>query len=144
MKDEGVELIKERHLRWIARARNTSGYFIFYRDFGSFLSKTEALFVQDLMNRREMAFRRAEENRKFKKKKSPVDDEGFFQCTTGYMENPKYLVWTRREQERMFKSLAKKGLVKLKRKGIPPNRWVWMDIEKIETLLDEVEDGRKS
>lgn len=129
-------------IRWLQRARDGSNYFIFFRNFGRFLSKSEALFLQDLMNRHGMANQKIRDLAKLKKfKRIPkiMDEEGFFRCSTAYLSSVKYLEWTTDEQKRIIPVLVKKGLIQTKLKGMPATRWIRIDYRKVEEALDQVE-----
>lgn len=127
--------------RQMQRARATQSYFVFFRDYGSILSKLEALFLQDLINRSQIQRDRST-------KENPlVDGDEYFLCTLKYLSDKRYLRWSEYEQERLFPLLIKKGFVKVKHKipdpnqggGISKRRWVWINFIRIEQCLDELE-----
>lgn len=128
---------------------STARFFVFRRDFCLVMSKMEALFVQDLINLYDAA------------DDSCVDEDGFFLCTTNFLENGN-LPWSVDEQKRMFIALepapedckdeeerAKyKGYVEKRlSKTTPPQRWVRIDVEKlnkdVKKALEEREPRRK-
>lgn len=94
------------------------------------MTKLDALFLQDLINLASMT----------RTKKVEIGGEEYFQCTVGYLENSG-ISWTEKEQEYHLKRLIKRGYVKKTRRGLPPTRWVYIDLGKIENDLDGLEDS---
>lgn len=96
-----------------------SNYFTFDRNFISsgLCNLEEACVIQDLINRG------ANNERKGRVKK------GWFLCTVDFLE--KSLGLTKKVQSRIFSSLIKKKLLENRRKGIPPRRYIRINIELI-------------
>lgn len=138
MTDDQIPITNyRRHLR---RAKAVHNYFMFFRAFTKIMSKLEAMFLQDLINREEMVVQAQATRDKTKsgrRKHRMVDEDDYFRCTTAFMENEKYLVWTGKEQKRLFKLLVNRGFIKTKNKGMPQRRWVWVNYPLIESSLDE-------
>jgi hypothetical protein len=101
---------------------------------------TIAVFLQDLIYREAKALRSVE----FRKKKGlklNVDDEGFFLCSTKFLSNPKYPpTWTLDKQNRYFSILEKMGVIQKKLKGLPAQRWIKIDTDWLDDLIDEALD----
>lgn len=132
---------REQVERWVGRARDTGGYFPFFRKFARLLTKMEALFLQDLYNRRQMTVDAlATWMKKHPKRRPPVDEEGFFRCTVSYLQNPRYLVWSPQEQKTMIRGLKAKGYIKTRLgREVPRRRWVLINIVYMEEQLDAAE-----
>lgn len=121
-------MIKEStYRRHLARAKNTSNYFTFFRLHYKIMSRLDALFLQDLGNLLDSP----------KTKRKKFDGEVYRLCTSAFLENSAG-EWTRREQEPRLASLKKAGFIKTLKKGIPPRRWVRIEYKKIEDALDSV------
>ncbi len=102
------------------------------------MTKYEALFLQDLINRASM--------NKTKKKiiqeendDNQLEDREYFLCTVKYLTRPP-MSWDKKTQLALIKSLQTKGFIKVTRKGsLLGKRFIWIDILKIETALDNSE-----
>lgn len=99
--------------------------FIFNRDYikKKLLTKIEATFFQDLLD---IAAN------------SPTIED-WFECSVARLEAS--MKWSQQSQKDFFSKLIKKGYVKTEKRGIPPKRWVWIDIDRIETDLGMKEDA---
>ena len=97
---------------------NLSGlsWFLVYRVLFKFLSKPDAIFLQDLINHATM---------------SRDEADGWFPCPATLLAND----WTSKEQDARFKSLKGKGIVHTERRGDLGRRWVCVDST---TLLAEI------
>jgi len=136
------ETAAERHERQLARARSSGGFFQFSRDHVrlGLLKKIEACFLQDLINRRQMIYEKSLELEDMGK--TPLIDEGgYFKCTVKYLANPKYMIWSEDEQKRLLPILIEKGLIKVKKTGLPPTRKIRINFQVIEDRLDELEEA---
>lgn len=118
--DDPGETIGSKIRFWIARARASGNHFTVFRPYYRVMSKLDALFLGDLMNLAAMTHWTGD----------------WFKCTAAYLES---VGWTVDEQRQRFESLRKRGWVKTERRGLPPVRWVSVEIEAIETALDESE-----
>lgn len=116
----------------LLRAKDSGNYFTFFRLYTRIMTKLTGLFLQDLINLASMS----------RTKKTEIDGEEYFQCTVGFLENSG-IGWTEKEQEYHLQELVKKGYVKRTKRGAPPTRWIYIDLEKIERDLDGLEDSNK-
>jgi hypothetical protein len=124
----GESVSREQYLRHLQRARDTSSFFIFSRNFCKIVpSRLDALFLQDLINLSSMDGVR----------KQTIDGKEFFLCTTSFLENGG-MQWTEKEQRAHFLNLREGGLVETVRVGLPPLRWVHIDLEAVDLCLDAV------
>ena len=126
---------------WLERAKDTGGYFIFFRNYGRILSKEESLFLQDLINRSSLMKDIASRLKGRRRKSPPYDEEGYFRCTSKFLMNPKYLPWSIKDQKRLFAKMLKLGFISIRKRGSPQKRWVKINYFRIEEALDEVENG---
>lgn len=109
------------------RAQGAGNWFQFRRDYvtSKLLTKIQALFLQDLINHAGAR----------DTKRKLIDGEAFFLCTTEYLRNS--LSWEPDSQQALLSQLKTKGFIKVRRIGVPPLRWICIDVEAIETALDE-------
>ena len=109
------ESVYEDHLTW---AMSTGNYFIFNRDLVVLLGldHKEALILQDMANLAGLSG--------VKK-----DKDKFFLCTSKFLE--KTSAFPHATQTRLLTSLVEKGYVKLKKVGMPPQRWVRLNLVKL-------------
>jgi hypothetical protein len=123
----GKKISDNRYTRHMLRAKAAGNYFTFFRNYvtSGVMTRDEALMVQDLINLASMK----------------TGDEGWFNCTVAYLE--KSLAWSADTQKRVLKSLDEKGFIEQQRRGIPPSRYVRVDIDAIETALDAAEDEKQ-
>ena len=109
----------------LLRAQSGRNFFIFRRDFvtSGLLTHLEALFISDLINHAtgEKTIRKT------------IGGKEYFLCTTVYLE--KSLAWNPSMQTKLFNSLKKNNFVQTVLKGCPQQRWVWIDIVKLENSL---------
>lgn len=68
-------------------------------------------------------------------RKAKLSEDGFFLCTTRYLERS--LAWDKDSQKRMFRELRELGFIKTEKRGLPPRRFVYVDLETVEKTLDE-------
>lgn len=130
-----------KHERQLRRARATGGYFLFFRNYGRLLDKEEALLLQDLINREDMIRLKQIKLRKTKRRQiHAATPDGYFRCTFAFLQNENYLVWTEREQRRLFPLLERKGYISTTKRGSPPRRWVRIHYLFIEDQLDTLLD----
>ncbi len=133
----------DTYLRHIERARGAGNWFIFSRDYvtSGAMSKLQALFIQDLINLAAM-------------KSTKKDADGFFLCTKEYLDSS--LRWDADTQKDTLRALKKgpytvrkkvdgimtdvqkegKGFLELKHVGVPPKRWIKLDLLAIEMAVD--------
>jgi len=116
----------------VLRARCTDNHFTFDRDYVKKLklSKIAALFLQDIINLANLR----------NVKRQIIDGHEYFLCTVGFLENAD-LDWSSAMQTRLFKELIGRGYVSVRKHGLPPVRWVFVDVLKIERDIDET-DGK--
>lgn len=114
MPDEAQDLI--------ATCLNGGNWFPYFRPWALLYGKLQALFVQDLMNRRDMPGVK-------------LDEEGYFLCTEGFLQNPDLTVWTEKEQRGLFTALTRRGVLSVRKKGLPARRWVRVNLAVIVTDL---------
>lgn len=124
---------EQDHTKHLLRTQNYKNYFIFRRDFVKYglMDKLEALMISDLINMSGML--------KCKKKTFEGTDKTkrqYFLCTKAYLE--KSLNWTRKEQIRILANLEILSFIKTVKKGSPPKRWIFIDVEHIEESLDKL------
>lgn len=118
----------ETYRRWLTRARGSGGYFTFDRAYyGIVKNKLDALFLQDLLNLATL-------------RNTPYED-GMFLCTVEYLKRGS---WTVDEQRARLEALRKKGYLRTEKRGLPPCRWVEIDIEAIERALDLVDSQSRA
>lgn len=129
----------EKINRWLSMAEKNGGYLRFFRLYTKVFNKQEALFVQDMMNRSEMVRDRTEEHKVTKpgKRKHQMDERGFFKCTARFMTNPKFMTWSRNEQERMFAKMESQGLISREKRGRDRERWIRVEFDKIYEMFDQ-------
>lgn len=146
------EPLEQKIARWSSTRNHASsgcGWYKFVRSFGKIMTRTQAAFLQDLMNKAEMCRSETmeeEENammarRPPRKSKLLMSDDGFFRCSVRYMLNPRYDSWTLDEQKEHFKFLRHKGLVETtnKRTRNGSTRWVRINYQLLETEMDRAE-----
>lgn len=101
--------------------------FTFRRDFVIFdlLTKLEAVFIQDLINRATM--------KKIIRKE--IEGKTYFLCTVEFLIRS--LRWDRNHQIRLIKKLSEedRDYLRVKKLGNPPSRWMWINIVKLEKDL---------
>jgi hypothetical protein len=123
------ESVYRQHL---IRARSTRNHFIVSRDWVLIMPWEISIFIQDLLNRAA--------GPKTKRKTIKGDDgvqREFFLCTSKYLSNSRFS-WADRTQKKYISWLKTAGFVKLTHFGVPPRRWIWVDIIAIEDKVDEV------
>jgi len=105
----------------LLRAQDAGNFFIFRRDYvtSGLLTKTEALFFQDLINKGSM-------------KNVKKDEDDFFFCSIRYLWRS--LRWDYDSQKYLFRKLKKKGFVETKRVG--KKRYIRINVEEVELALD--------
>lgn len=120
---------RERYEEYLIRSNAEGNRFTFRRDFviSGLMTKYEALFFQDLVNRAGM-------------KKTKKDEDGYFLCTVAFLL--KSLCWEPHAQASLLKALKKKGFLDFKNKGLPKRRWVKLHIGEVEEALDQREDKK--
>jgi hypothetical protein len=73
-----------------------------------------------------------------------MGDDGYFLCTAEFLTDS---IWTFDQQRKFIKRVEEKGYIKIKQKGLPARRWVFVDVDKIErelnTFLGGVIDASK-
>lgn len=108
---------------------SANNWFPFRRDFCLVMDLHEAVFFQDLINKYSTAA------------KEDVDDEGYFRCTVEYLDYPP-MNWTVKMQKKGIASLEEKGYLKRKlSRTTPPQRWLYLDLEKVMDDIREVQAG---
>ena len=107
----------------------TNNFFKFRRDYitSGLLGIKEAVFLQDLINLSSLPHT-----------KRGVD--GFFLCTREFLHDS--LEWSRNDQDKFTKLLKRKGLISLDRRGIPPQRYVKINVTTILTKLTEAKEKK--
>jgi hypothetical protein len=90
------------------------------------MSKLEALFLQDLINHSAAP-------------KTVKADDGYFLCTVEYLQNS--LNWEHKAQARYLSTLTKAGYISVRKVGIPPRRWIYINFRAIEEALDKCIDS---
>ena len=128
------ESVYRRHL---GRIHDGGNYFAFYRPYTKLMSKTTALFLQDLMNLTNA------DNIIWK----TINGKEFFACTVDFLKKSK-IGWTEKEQRIHFNKLRAKhpdggSYIEMCKIGIPASRWVYINYEKLERDLDDLEDAEK-
>ena len=88
------------------------------------MKKLDALFLQDIWNLASLKFTKA---RKY-------EGKTFSQCTTRWLVESG---WTEKEQSARFRSLKKMGFIETRKEGMPPCRWVRVNLAEIESALDQ-------
>lgn len=116
---------RTKYINHIRRARDTSSYFAFFRDYTKIMSKLEALFLQDLINLSSLAGI----------KRTTIDGEDYFLCTIEFLEKSA-IGWSVSEQKQHFKSLKKRGFINSIRVGIPAKRLVSINFPNVEEAID--------
>jgi hypothetical protein len=119
----------------IQRAKSALNYFLFFRPYTKLMNKTTALFLQDIINIASLP----STTKKDIEYKEGVKKE-FFKCTEGFLKDSQ-LEWTTEEQKYHIEALKKKRYVIRIRHGIPGVRWLHINIEKLETDLDDLEES---
>ncbi len=111
----------ETYRRHLLRARDAGNYFIFSRLYvlSGLMTREEALFYQDLINIAGMG----------------CDVKGWFRCTDARLE--KSLAWNKDSSKKWFKRLKQRGFIEIEKRGVPPHRYVRLNIEFIEKALDK-------
>lgn len=135
-----------KYIRHMQRTSNQSNFFNFLRNYTQIMSKLEALFLQDLINREDLRYSGYVEQRRWLKENSkkerispPYDEDGYFPCSAKYLSHRKFLIWTDKEQERLLPLLRQKGFISIKHKGLPRKRWIKVEREFIHDQLDKLE-----
>lgn len=154
-KADHTEPLEEKISRWSASRSHSSsgcGWYKFVRSFGKIMTRAQAAFLQDLMNKAEMCRSQTVEEeetamvegRKPRKGKLLMGNNGFFRCSVRYMLNPRYDSWTPDEQNEHFKFLRRCGLVETKnrRTRMGTTRWVRINYELLEKEMDRAERVR--
>lgn len=100
------------------------GHFTFHRSFVTVLklNRTLALFLQDLINHASM-------------KNTIRNESGWFLCTVGYLS--KSLNWPKATQSRLLAGLKKLGYIDVAWDESSCQRWITIDVGKIQTTIDE-------
>lgn len=106
-----------KYRRWLDRRSDTGNYFIFFRDYLEVMSIEEAVVAQSLINLG-----------------SSRSKDGWVRCTQLFLHQQ--LKLTRRQQDRILSSLKARGIIQVESRGMPPNRWVCIDVERIEIAVD--------
>lgn len=119
---------KNVYLRHVHRAMDNGNYFFCFRQFYRIMKKLDVLFIQDIINIGGMP-------------KTKRDPSNWFLCTGEYLE---VFGWTAKEQDARFKSLIQLGYIKTERRGIPTLRWVWIDLYKLHSDIDDAEENGHS
>ncbi len=130
--------IEQKYCDQLLRAQSSRNRFSFRRDYATsgIMTKLEALFIQDLINKVTMP--------KTKKIEHKIGDgvvRIFFLCTVGYLQRS--LAWDKVSQNRFLKSLEEKGFVQVKRLGEKGRRHVWINIKAIEDAVDQAKSEKK-
>ena len=130
------------YCRHIIRARSAGNYFYFDRSYADIpgVSKLTALFLQDIYNIASMP----------NTAKKDIGGKEYFLCTSDFLER-NGLKWSKEEQKYHLTMLRDRcgkkeepnkvgpPLVHFCRQGIPPRRWVRIDVKAIEKELDKLE-----
>jgi hypothetical protein len=142
--DDQRYISESDYRRHLLRAKSRRNYFEFFRLYIRIMSKLEALFLQDLINHaasREEK-QRLEEKIGRRRKRYPLTFEldgcVYFMCAAKYLVRS--MRWSEKEQRMHFESLRQKGFVKVTRKGMPPMRYVFIDVVAVEQALDLAEE----
>lgn len=106
---------KSSYLHAIQRLHG-SNYFRFFRDYLKIMSRLDALFLQDLMDLSASS----------KLATRTINGKEYFLCTIEFLEKSG-CIWTKQEQRPRIKSLLKNKFIHVRRLGIPPRRWVYID-----------------
>lgn len=110
--------------------RSSGNWMILYKTYHRIMTRLQSLFIQDLINLGGMK----------KTKRRKVDGLVYFQCTSRFLINSAS-AWTTKEIRRHLAGLAKLGYIKIKRLGVPPTRWIWIDTQGIEHDLHKAQRG---
>lgn len=118
-KNESVKMTLNQYLLQMG---NTGNYFVFNRNFIKVLKlgKSEALFLQDVINLASM-------------ESTVYGEDGYFLCMSSFLE--KSLDWCKATQKRMFISLQEREYVRVRHENKTNKRYVYVDMEKICTDL---------
>lgn len=130
MTREGKTVPESIYRKHVLRARSTRNHFTFCRDWVWIMTKMEALFLQDLINRASSP----------KADKQIIDGKEFVLLSNKYLQKPP-MSWDDRTCTKHLASLEEKGFVQIVRRGWKGKRfcrWVHIDVLQIETVLDEV------
>jgi hypothetical protein len=122
---------KSTHRRYILRTKSMKNDFAFIRGYVLIMGKMTALFLQDLLDLASF---------------SPIqtiDEKYYFLCTTKFLENSS-MPWTANEQRYHLGILQDKGFVHLIKKGIPPRRWIFIDIVALENAVDQAIEAKEN
>ena len=124
-----------RHNELLLQSQSMDNRFSFRRDYVTtkVMSKLEALFIQDLINRATM---------KGVYKKIVEEKDGsqpYFLCTVEFLERS--LDWEHKTQSRLIGTLQEKGFIRVHYTGLPRKRFVWIDILKIEQAVAAVKSS---
>lgn len=133
------ESIYRRHL---LRAHNTGNYLLYFRLYAKIqytdadgekqeLGKLTALFLQDVINIAALPGT----------KRQTVDGKEFVLCTQEFLIDSG-LGWSVKEQRNHIEVLRQAGLIETKKMGIPGRRWLYVDLIKIESALDDLENDK--
>lgn len=117
----------ETYRRHLSRARDTSRQVHIPENLFLIMSKTEAMFLQKLIQV-EQSYG------------AILDATGYFMCTGTFLSNAH---WTKNESDHFFQLLRHRGFIKTKRAASPITghqnvacRWVFIEYEAIEEVLD--------
>lgn len=111
----------------LLRAKTSSNYFTFFRLYYKIMTRTEALFLQDLANLASAPGTITE----------MIHSDLYFMCTEEFLMQSDS-AWTEDEQVRYLRSLRLRRFLKVKRRGDKGVRWAHLDFGKIEKALDRV------
>ena len=118
----------------VLRGRSTHNTFIVQRDWALVMTIEEAVFLQDVANRislRNTPLYKIEEE-------DGVCEFGL--CTEKYLMRPPFS-WNSKIQKRLLNKLIEREYVRTIRRGLPARRYVYIDIKKIESDIDDVFDS---
>lgn len=139
--------------RWLSRANSghSGGWLKFVRLYNKIMTRQQSAFLQDLMNRAELARTRSAEWKALvksghmpKRTSIPMDGHGWFRCSVRYLTNPKYDSWTIGEQDRHFRFLTNEGYIwtQIRKNKGGATRWVKINFRRISEGLDRAEKLR--
>lgn len=111
-------------MRLIYSSHSTSDFFVFRRwliNCGKF-TLSEAVFLQDLIN-----------HGASQERKGRLDKEGYFLCKGEYLEKRLHC-WTRHVQTKLFASLIHKKILRIRKRGLPPKRYVLIQMSALASM----------
>lgn len=123
------ESVYRRHV--LRAISNNADHFTYDRVYvkAGVMKPEESLFFQDLLNLASM-------------QRTIRDEDDYFLCTVDYLYAS--LRWDHKKQHRYLAKLIKNGFIKTKKKGMPASRWIWINIAKVEQLIDDWLDAQLS